>query len=53
MKLLELDAGEGLGQYVGDHIVSRTMLNGDVTLGDSLTDEVKVNINMFHMSMGL
>ena len=53
MKLLELDVGEGLGEYVSDHIVDRTILNGDVTLGDSLMDKLKVNVNMFHMGVEL
>ena len=51
MKLLELDTGEGLCEYVSNHIVSRTILNGDVTLGNSLMDGVRVNVDTFHTSV--
>jgi len=47
VELLKLETGEWLCENVHDHIVSRTIMQCDMTMGDSLTDEMKLNINMF------
>jgi hypothetical protein len=46
-ELLELETGERLRENVCDHVVGRTISQHDMTVGDSLTDEMKVNIDMF------
>ena len=52
-KLPKLDVSKGLCEDVGDHIVGRTIFDDGVTLGDSLTDKIKVNINVLCTSMKL
>jgi len=52
-EVFELDTPERLGENVGDHIFGRTVFDYDVTLGDGLMNEVKVNIDVFHSSMEL
>jgi len=51
--MFELDVPERLGENVGDHIFGQTVFDRDVTLGNSLTNKVKVNVNVFHSSVEL
>ena len=51
--MFKLDAPKRLGENVSDHIFGQTVFDRDVTLGDGLTNKVKVNVNVFRLSMEL
>ena len=46
-EFLEFETGERLGKGVRNHVVSRAIDERDVTLRDSLTNKMEVDINMF------
>ena len=50
-ELLKFESSKGFGKSVCNHVVSRTVGQGDMTLGDCLMDEMKVNVYMFGASM--
>ena len=50
-KLLELDLTERLCKNVGSHIFSWDISQLDIARGNSLADEVEMNIDVFGMSM--
>ena len=51
VELLEFESSKRFGKSVCNHVVGRTVGQGDMTLGDCLTDEMKMNINMFGASV--
>lgn len=51
--MFEFDAPERLHKYVRDHVVGRTVLDHDMTLGNGLMDEVEMHIDMLHLGMKL
>ena len=50
-ELLKFDASERFREDVSDHIVSRTILDGNVTLGDGLMDKVEMNVDVLRVSV--
>ena len=50
-KFLELEASEWFGKGICDHVVSGAVGQTDVTLGDGLADEMKMDINVLGMAM--
>jgi hypothetical protein len=50
-ELLKLETHKQLHENISNHVVGRAILQHDVTLGDGLMDEVKVNINVFGAAM--
>jgi hypothetical protein len=50
-ELLELEMGKRLHENVSNHVVGRAIFQHDVTLGDSLMDEVKVDVDVFGAAM--
>jgi hypothetical protein len=50
-ELLKLETGDQLHEIVSDHVVGRTILQHNVTLEDSLMDEVKVDVDVFGAAM--
>ena len=50
-KTLELDVSEGFREDVGNHVVSWTIFDDDVTLRNSLTDEMEVHIDVLCTGM--
>ena len=51
MKFLVLDMTKWLGKDVGDHVIRGTVLHCDVAQGNSLADEMEVNVNVFGASV--
>ena len=45
-ELLKLEMGEWLCEYVCDHVVGRAILQRDMTVGDSLSNKMKMNVDM-------
>ena len=50
-KFLILDTTEWLGKDVGNHVIRGTVLHRDVAQGNSLADEMEVNIDVFGASV--
>lgn len=50
-KFLVLDTTEWLGEDVGDHVIRGTVLHRDVARGNSLADEMEVNVDVFGASV--
>ena len=50
-ELLEFESSKRFGKSVCNHVIGRTVGQGDMTLGDCLTDEMKVNVDMFGASV--
>ena len=51
VELLELDSGKRLGENITNHIFGWAVFDNDVASGNGLTNEMKVNINVFGASM--
>ena len=50
-KFLELEASKWLSKGIHDHVISGTVGQADMTLGNGLADEVKVDIDMLSTAM--
>ena len=50
-KFLKLEASEWLSKGIRDHVISGTVGQADMTLGNGLADEVKVDIDMLSTAM--
>jgi hypothetical protein len=50
-ELLKLETHKQLHENISNHVIGRAILQYDVTLGDSLTYEVKVDVNVFCAAM--
>jgi len=51
VELLELDTSEGFCENAGDHIIGRTVFDGNVILGNGLKNKMEVNLDVFGVSM--
>ena len=51
VKFLELEASEWLSKNIRDHVISGTVGQADMALGNGLADEVKVDIDVLSMAM--
>ena len=47
----KFESFKGLGENIGNHIIGRDIFDLDVTLINSLSYKMKVNVNMFCVSM--
>ena len=43
--------GKGFGKNICNHVISRYIMKGEMTLRNSLTNEMKININVLGASM--
>jgi len=53
MKLDKLDKCKRFGENVSNHVISWAIFKNNVTLGNSLANKVKMNVNVFGMSVEL